>query len=121
MTIADEIIPHIQSTTEAKEAWDILRELYETADLGRVLFLRNQLSTLKMAEGEDVGTHLTKVKKIRDQLTAINQKVDSKELALLVLNSLPRAFHTFVTTITLGRQENAITFESLCGLLMMEE
>ena len=34
MTIADEIIPHIQSTTEAKEAWDILREMYETTDLG---------------------------------------------------------------------------------------
>ena len=74
-----------------------------------------------MSEGEDVGEHLTKVKKIWDQLTAINQKVDSKELALLVLNSLPRTFHTFVMTITLGRQENAVTFENLCGLLVMED
>ena len=47
--------------------------------------------------------------------------MDSQELALLVLNSLPKSFHTFVTTITLGWKEELISFESLCGLLVMED
>lgn len=98
-----------------------MKDLYKTTNLSRVLFLRNQLYTLKMSEGEDIGEHLTKVKKIRDQLTTINQKVDSTELALLVLNNFPGSFHTFVTTITLDRQENAVTFENLCRLLVMED
>ena len=47
--------------------------------------------------------------------------MDSQELALLVLNSLLRSFHTFVTTITLARKEELVSFESLCGLLVMED
>ncbi|MDM1593370.1 retrotransposon gag domain-containing protein, partial [Escherichia coli] len=56
------IIPHIRSCKTAKEAWDALASLYHVRNEARVAYLRRQLESEHMNEGDSMDEFLTKIK-----------------------------------------------------------
>ena len=76
---------------------------------------------LELDEGGDVHDPITKVKVIRDQFAMIGHRVDSAQLALIVLHRLLRSYHRFVTTVMVGERTRPLIFDELAPLLLHEE
>ena len=65
--------------------------------------------------------HITKVKMIREQLAVISHRVNSVQLAPMMLHRLSRSYHGFVTMVTVGERTRPLTFDELAPLLLQEE
>ena len=61
------IIPHICSCKIAKEAWDVLANLYQACNEARVAYLRKHLEAEHMNEGDSMDAFLTKIKDLNEQ------------------------------------------------------
>ena len=62
LSVKSAIIPHIRSCKTAKDAWDILSTLYQARNEARVAYLRKQIESEHMNEGDSMDSFLTKVK-----------------------------------------------------------
>jgi hypothetical protein len=48
---------------------------------------------------------------IKDQLVVINERVEDTELVSIVLNSLHYPYQIFMTSLTLARKANSLSFD----------
>ena len=64
-----------------------------------------------MTKNDTVASYFVKISQIRDQLKYINEEVSDKELVVVALGGLPRAWDSFASGI--NARENAPTFEKL--------
>ena len=83
--------------------------------------VQHQLYNLDMNKGDSVHDLLTKVKVVRDQLATIGHKVDSAQLALMVLHKLLKSYKGVVMTATVGERSKLMAFEEHGSLLLQEE
>ena len=60
LSVKRSIIPHIRSCKTAKDAWDTLTTLYQARNEARVAYLRKQLESEHMNEGDSMDSFLTK-------------------------------------------------------------
>ena len=65
------IIPHIHGCETVKDAWDMLARLYQVRNEARVAYLRKQLESEHMNEGDPMDSFLTKIKDLKEQLLLI--------------------------------------------------
>ena len=79
--VQDSMLMMVQHVTKALEAWELLRNQYETTNPTRVLNLENQLQSERLAEGEVVNVFLTRIKGLRDQMAVIGLALKSEDLA----------------------------------------
>ena len=61
-----------ESSTEASKS---LETLYEHKNALSLLFLLQQLFTIKMSEGDSITTYINKVRELAKQLASIKEKV----------------------------------------------
>ena len=54
ISVQDNVLTMVQHVSKASEAWELLRNQYETTNPTRVLNLENQLQSEWLAEGEAV-------------------------------------------------------------------
>ena len=101
------IIPHIRSCKTVKEAWDVLANLYQVRNEARVAYLRKQLETEHMNEGDSMDAFLTKIK-------------DLGSLVKIALDGLPDSYHSFASTLRLMMKgnPNALKFDELITVLL---
>jgi len=59
ISVQDSVLTMVQHVTKASEAWELLRNQYETTNPTRVMNLENQLQSKRLAEGEAVDVFLT--------------------------------------------------------------
>jgi len=85
MFIKDNIIPHIRDWKTSKETWDMLKGLYETTNINRILFWRLSFLSLKMEANENISNFVSCVKDLRDKLGDIGVKVSSTDLVIITL------------------------------------
>ena len=62
LSVKRSIIPHIRSYKVAKEAWDVLANLYQAHNEAHVTYLRKQLEAEHMNEGDSMDAFLTKIR-----------------------------------------------------------
>ena len=74
-------------------------------DLTSKMHVKMKLFTHKLQEGGLVMNHLSIFKEIVADLVSMEVKYDDKDLALLLLCSLPTSFANFRDTILLSRDE----------------
>eukprot|EP01018_Ginkgo_biloba_P021897 Gb_19202 [translate_table: standard] len=55
---ADDLITHLQGKTSSTNAWQTLKDLYETKNETRVLYLRNLLYSFKMTVNDSISSHV---------------------------------------------------------------
>lgn len=60
------------------------------------MILKEKLRTTKMQKGESVTSYLTKIQNIRDDLAAIGDKLEDKELLRIALNGFTKKWRAFV-------------------------
>jgi len=58
MSVKDSIIPHIRDAKTSSETWKALKDLYQTNNTNRILFLQSKLLSIKMDINESVSTFL---------------------------------------------------------------
>ncbi|XP_057837498.2 uncharacterized protein LOC131047712 [Cryptomeria japonica] len=103
-SIKDHLVPVISKLDSAKEMFECLQSLYEFNNIGRALALRRQLLHIKMARGESVVSFFMKITELKDQLNAIRDSIEDKDLVMLAMNGLPHSWESFIQGIN-GRNE----------------
>ena len=58
--------------------------------------LRAQLKSTKMSKGESIQEYFTRVSQFKEQLEAIEDKIDEDELVMTVLNGLTRPWDSYI-------------------------
>ena len=123
LSVKRAIIPHIRSCKTSKDAWDVLATLYQARNEARVAYLRKQLESEHMNEGDSMDTFLTKVKDFKEQLIYAHEVLSDSSLAQTVLNGLPDSYQSFASTLRLMMKgnPNALSFEELVSILLQED
>lgn len=119
MSVKDNIIPHIQDCKSAADIWNMIKGLYETHNINRVLALKGKLYALKMEENESVDGFRTRIKDLKDKLGSIGEKVSDSDLVTLTLNRMTNEYQTFISG--LSAREKAPSFDELIAILVQEE
>ena len=93
----------LDDAKSAKEAWDLLKELYQRESVANELGIRTQLMTCKFKDGEDLKAHIDKLERLAKWLRAVGGEYSDKELALQMLLSLPDSFRSIKQNLQSGR------------------
>ena len=97
MSVKDSIIPHIREANTSSETWIVLKDLYETSNTNRILFLKTKLLGIKMDANESVSSFLGRIKEVKDKLGDIGESVSSTDLVTITLNGMLEDYHMFIT------------------------
>ena len=80
LSVKRAIIPHIRSCKTSKDAWDVLATLYQARNESRVAYLRKQLESEHMNEGDSMDSFLTKIKDFKEQLISADEVLSDSSL-----------------------------------------
>ena len=83
-----------------KNMFDGLKKLFENSKINRALYVRQQLSNIKMTRADSVASYLMKISVLRDQLSTIGEIVEDRELVMMTLNGLPHSWEPFILSIS---------------------
>ena len=117
------IIPHICSCKTSKDSWDVLATLYQAKNESHVAYLRKQLESEHMNEGDSMENFLTKIKDFKEQLISADEVLSDSSLVQTVLNGLPDSYQSFASTLCLMMKgnPNSLSFEELVSILLQED
>ena len=87
---------YIRSASTAKEAWEEIRKIAQLNATNMMIRARRELSTTKMAEGDDLYTHLSSMERCRRILKGTNAPVVDTEMIIRVMDSLPSSWATYL-------------------------
>ena len=73
--------------------------------------LRNQLKNVKIQNSESMQSYFIRVAQLKEQLEAIEEKVEEGAIAMTTLNGLPRSWDSFIQGIC--ARKKLITFNRL--------
>ena len=85
---------------DGKAALGILKNHYLGASKPRVISLYCELTSLKMAAGEDVTAYCLRAETAATRLKSVNEAVSDSLLSAMVLKGLPESFSAFTTFIS---------------------
>jgi hypothetical protein len=68
MSVKDIVIPHIRDYTTSKETWTTLKDLYDSKNTNRVMYLKSKLISTRMEENESISDFISRIKYIKDKL-----------------------------------------------------
>ena len=98
--------------------WKMLKERYQGKDKQRIWFLRIELSKVQY-QGEDMSDFISKLQKLLNQLLSTGcTAYEDDDKIFLLLNTLPREYHPFRTSIT---NAESLTFEDVSSSLIRED
>ncbi|MCO5578863.1 hypothetical protein L7F22_032710 [Adiantum nelumboides] len=119
LSLGDGPAEEVRHESGAKEVWDALATTYESRNLANVLRLKRELIGLQMKSSDKVKDHMQRLRAIAAELAAVGEPVPKRELAFMLLNSLPHVYAHLVVTLD-GRDE-ARDLEYIASRLEQEE
>ena len=120
LTVSDGVVGHIRNAKNAREAWLKICSVFEQKGLSSQIFLRRKLINVKLDESQSMQTHINKIRELANQLEAIGDPVRDRELAIIILSSLPEKFNALIISLE-ARPPDEITFDSVAIRLLAEE
>nr|GEW28821.1 retrovirus-related Pol polyprotein from transposon TNT 1-94 [Tanacetum cinerariifolium] len=115
LCLGNKVLREVTRETTAAEVWSKLETLYMTKSLANKLYLKKKLYTFYMLAGRKISEHIDEFNKIVLDLANIKVKFKDKDLALLLLHSLPASYEHFVDTLLYGQE--ALTLEDVMATL----
>ena len=75
-SIKDHLISHVSSFKTPKEVFDALTKMFEGKNINQKMTLRNLLKNVKIQNSETIQSYFTRVAQIKQQLEAVEEKVE---------------------------------------------
>ena len=116
--LENNVVSHIQSCTNANQAWQELTRIFESQDTVTKMHLKDKLHTLKMKESDNVTKHVHLFRSHLENLAAAGCPVGDEEAILALMRSLPPSYRIFISSL---RRQPGITLQSLITDLIQEE
>jgi hypothetical protein len=86
------IISNVQLKTTSHDVWQELIKMFETQDAVTKMFLRDNLQTLKMREGESVVKHIQSFRSLLEQLLVIGAPITNVDVVLSLMQYMPLSY-----------------------------
>ena len=104
----------------ADAAWKGLEATYEVKNTLSLLYLIRRFRTEQMSEGDNIVTHIGKLREMADQLSSIGEKVSDMNFVMALLGSLLESYHMLV--VTLGtRPPTELTLQMVMAQLLQQQ
>ena len=87
--LSPETQPLVYGTTSAKEAWQSLKDEFESANLDRMANIHEVYDHLTYIDGTSMRDHLNKLMILREQLAAMGETISDTSHAMRIIRSLP--------------------------------
>lgn len=121
--VTETIFPRILCATTAKEAWETLKEQFRGSSRAireKLQVFWTEFHCLQMKEGESVADLVARAINLINEIKCLGDPMDNKDIALTILNSLPRSFEPAVTTITVRDLTTLTVTDLTCSLISYE-
>ena len=99
LAVDEEQLYLITSCKTPEEAWNSLKNHFESNSLANRLFLKKKYLRTMMKEGDDMRNHLKNMKDLANKLAAIGFPVAEDEQVITLISSLPSSYDTLVTAL----------------------
>ena len=119
LAMEDSQLPLVRSAKGAFDAWSKLEDHFEKKSLANKLFLRRRFFTTLMEDGDDVLSHINKLKTLAEQLEAVGAPVSEDDLVITLLGSLNDSYQFLITA--LESRSDTLTWELVSSRLLHEE
>ncbi|CAI5720381.1 unnamed protein product [Peronospora destructor] len=119
LAMEDSQLPLVRSASGAFDAWSKLVDHFEKKSLANKLFLRRRFFTTIMEEGDDVLSHINKLKTLAEQLEAVGAPVCEDDLVITLLGSLSESCQFLITA--LESRSDTLSWELVTSRLLHEE
>ena len=104
LSLANSVIREVAKETSITGLMEKLESLYMKKFLANRLYIKKRMFTLKMTEGSSLDKHIDEFNQVCDTLAIIDEALDDKGKALLMVSSLPKSYKNFVDALMYGRQ-----------------
>ena len=111
LAISDAEMIHISGATTAQEMWEQLTMVKESKGRLGVLATRHTLYRMSADEGFDMVEHISKLRKLQEELHVMENLVSDEDFVMILITSLPESWDNY-TSLYLGASENKPTLKS---------
>jgi transposase InsO family protein len=122
LSIGDSEMIHISGADSAREMWEQLTTVKESKGRLGVLATRRTLYRMTAEEGFDMVEHISKLRKLQEELHLMENKVTDEDFVMILITSLPESWDQY-TSAYLGSSSNMPTLKSheLVAILLEED
>ena len=112
----------IKTSTCAKDAWDMLKALFEGRSQMIIMDLCRKIQSLKCREDENLRTHLNNVANLHKQLATMGTTIPDNEYASILLGSIPPSYETITSAMSsAAKLGNTALTPSIVTSLILDE
>jgi transposase InsO family protein len=122
LAIGDSEMVHIIGAETAQQMWKQLSLVKESRGKLGILAIRRALYRTIAEEGFDMVEHISKLRKLQEELHLMGSKVGDEDFAMILVSSLPESWDIF-TSAYLGTKTDgsALTSHELVAILLEED
>lgn len=122
LAIGDSEMIHISGAMTAREMWDQLTMVKESKGKLGMLATRRALYRASAEEGFDMVEHISKLRKLQEELHLMDNLVSDEDFLMILVTSLPESWDTYTSSF-LGSSGNKPTLKSheLVAMLLEED
>jgi hypothetical protein len=120
LALDDSLLSMVRDLTTSAELWKKLEKQFELKTVSNRLFLRKQLCTTKLREGDNLTQHISRLKDLSNELKYAGSTVSEEELVSTLLSSLPASYDMLVMSLE-SAGDSALDWDFVSGRLLHEE
>ncbi|CAL9000146.1 unnamed protein product [Prunus brigantina] len=109
----------VMNISSAKDLWNTLESKYLKNSAENRLYLKSKLYRFQYKEGTKMIDHLEELNKLIDELLNLEGTIKDEDKALILMNSLPESYESFITTWIYGKETNK--FDEISSAVMNHE
>ena len=121
LSLSRNVAFHTTDAKTAKEAMDILANMFEKPSAANKVHLIRKLFNLKMSESTGAANHLNELNLIMTQLASVGIIFDDEVKALTLLSSLPHNWEGIVAAVSASTGKEKLVFDTIKNMVLSEE
>ena len=90
---------YVRGTKSANEAWNSLMDHFEEKTLSKIVHYRRKLYRLSVDKSTNMITHVNTLKTLAERLESVDNPIEERDLAMILITSLPESYNNFITAL----------------------